>query len=232
MIKSIFIFDLDETLCDLGKPIADSTIASLKEIENRGNLVVLCSGKPCYYLCGLLRQVGLSNPVMIGENGSSLQVGIDLPPSVCCRNTPNADSSKVIAHLRGEIERALPHLFFQPNDVVLTPFFAKEEERQVIRSIIDSCPYDMGAVDVYENIDCFDIVPHGIDKGQGVLKLCEILGEDIGKVVAFGNASNDYPMFAMVENSIGINLSDQNKAKYNFTDIDSAIAFAMDEFCK
>lgn len=232
MYKSIFIFDLDETLCGLGAPISPSTIELLRQIECKGGLVVLCSGKPCYYLCGLLRQVGLARSVMIGENGASIQVGIDLPPSVCCRNTPNAESGKVIAYLRDEIYRALPNLFFQPNDVVLTPFFGQDSERVRIKDIIKACPYDMSSVDIYENIDCFDIVPHGIDKGQGVLKLCEILGEDIAKVVAFGNASNDYPMFEVVQNSIGINLDDQNKAKYNYSDIDNAICFAMERFCK
>jgi hydroxymethylpyrimidine pyrophosphatase-like HAD family hydrolase len=76
----IYVFDLDGTLCPIGKPISDGVVAGLRELEERGHRVALCSGKPTYYLCGMMRQVGLKDPVLLGENGGVIQFGVDLPP--------------------------------------------------------------------------------------------------------------------------------------------------------
>ena len=57
MIK-LAVFDLDGTLAELGEWIQPENVALLKKLEERGIRVAICSGKPAYYLCGLLRQVG------------------------------------------------------------------------------------------------------------------------------------------------------------------------------
>ena len=76
----IYVFDLDGTLCPIGKPVSEKTVAGLRELEERGHRVALCSGKPTYYLCGMARQLGLSHPILIGENGGVIQLGVHLPP--------------------------------------------------------------------------------------------------------------------------------------------------------
>ena len=72
--------DLDGTLAPVGRGIAPQTVRMLRELEARGVRIALCSGKPVYYLCGLLRQVELRRPLLLGENGAVFQEGIDLPP--------------------------------------------------------------------------------------------------------------------------------------------------------
>ena len=76
----LVVFDLDKTLCPLGKGIADENLAMLRALEKTGVRIAICSGKPTYYLCGLMRQVGLERPVLVGENGAVIQFGVDLPP--------------------------------------------------------------------------------------------------------------------------------------------------------
>ena len=79
MIK-LAVFDLDDTLAPVGRGIAEHDLKRLKELEDMGVRIALSSGKPTYYLCGLLRQLGLKRPIMIGENGIVIQFGVDLPP--------------------------------------------------------------------------------------------------------------------------------------------------------
>ena len=73
------VFDLDGTLAPLGKPVAPETVALLHQLENTGVRIALCSGKPTYYLCGFARQLGLADPILVGENGAVIQLGVDLP---------------------------------------------------------------------------------------------------------------------------------------------------------
>ena len=76
----MIIFDLDSTLAPLGKGIGGKELEVLQNLEMMGVRIALCSGKTCDYLCGFLRQVGLKNPIMIGENGAVIRFGVDLPP--------------------------------------------------------------------------------------------------------------------------------------------------------
>ena len=66
----LIVFDLDGTLAALGKGIAPQSIAALRRLEDAGARIAICSGKPTYYLCGLMRQVELRAPVIVGENGA------------------------------------------------------------------------------------------------------------------------------------------------------------------
>ena len=71
MIK-LLVFDLDSTLAPIGEEMEWENVRLLRELEKKGARIAVCSGKSCDYLCGFLRQLGLSNPIMIGENGASL----------------------------------------------------------------------------------------------------------------------------------------------------------------
>ena len=79
-MMKLIVFDLDSTLAPVGKGILPETIQMLKEIEKSGIKIAICSGKPTFYTCGLMRQVELEDPILIGENGAVIQFGVDLPP--------------------------------------------------------------------------------------------------------------------------------------------------------
>ena len=76
-MKKIYAFDLDNTLCPIGKPLATETVKGLTMLERQGGRIAVCSGKPTYYLCGLMRQIGLRAPILVGENGGVIQFGVD-----------------------------------------------------------------------------------------------------------------------------------------------------------
>ena len=60
----IYVFDLDDTLAQVGKQAENATVEKLKQLNGK---IAVCSGKPVYYLCGFMRQLGIYDAVLIGE---------------------------------------------------------------------------------------------------------------------------------------------------------------------
>ena len=55
----LIAFDLDNTLAAVGKPVTPGDLALLRQLEDGGARIAICSGKPTYYLCGFARQLQL-----------------------------------------------------------------------------------------------------------------------------------------------------------------------------
>ena len=79
-MHKLIVFDLDGTLAPIGKGMTGEDIIKLRGLEALGYRIAICSGKPTFYLCGFMRQIGLQEPILVGENGAIFQFGIDLPP--------------------------------------------------------------------------------------------------------------------------------------------------------
>lgn len=224
MIKLI-VFDLDNTLAPVGKGILPETIEKLKEIEKTGIRIAICSGKPTFYTCGLMRQIELEDPILIGENGAVIQFGVDLPPRRYEVQTYSKEAKETIRFLRGKIEEFLPHVWFQPNEVGLTPFLTKQEEFDVINKILADYKEKVNDVIVYEQFDCFDITPNGITKKSGIEKLANMLGVLPEEMIAVGDGINDYPMFEFAGTALGVNVKEPDKVDKNFTSILEALEY-------
>lgn len=215
MIKLI-VFDLDNTLAKLGKGIIEEDLRLLREIEKNNIRIAICSGKPVAYLCGLLRQIELQNPVMIGENGAAIQLGVDLPPKEFYVLPHSTEADQTIRFLKERIQAILPHIWFQSNDVGLTPFPANEAEFEIIETCIRENQPQIKDVTIYRHIDSFDITPNGITKYDGLKYLGEILGITSDEVIAVGDGVNDYPMFRYAGYSVGVHVAEPEKVNRNF----------------
>ena len=146
MRHKILVFDLDGTLCQLGKGMHPKDAALLRQLEEKGHTIVVCSGKTTYYLCGFLRQVGLKDPIMVGENGGAVQFGIDLPPRRYAQYPVDPTQKKLLVRLREEIDEICgDRIWYQPNEVQLTPFPKDEETFGTIRQILEKRQPDSGA---------------------------------------------------------------------------------------
>lgn len=216
MIKLI-VFDLDDTLAGLGKGITAQDIELLRQMEKNGARIAICSGKPTYYLCGFMRQVELEKPILVGENGAVIQIGVDLPPREFYIHPYSEAAKNSITLLKTEIDKYLPQMWYQPNIVGLTPFPTSEEEFTIIANIVEEQKQQLQEVIVYRHVDSFDITPEGIDKETGIRFLGKILGIPMEEIIAVGNGVNDYPMFRCAGYSVGVNLEDQAQADVNFT---------------
>ena len=227
MIKLI-VFDLDNTLAPVGKGILPETIQMLKEIEKSGIKIAICSGKPTFYTCGVMRQVELDDPILIGENGAVIQFGVDLPPRRYEVQKYSKEAKETIRFLRQKIEEAMPYVWFQPNEIGLTPFLTEQEEFDTVNKILEDYKDQVNDVIVYEQADCFDITPNGITKKSGIENLAKMLGVLSEELIAVGDGINDYPMFEYAGMAFGINVKDEEKVDKNFISIIEALKHIQD----
>ncbi len=229
MDKKICVFDLDGTLAPIGKPIAPHDRELLLQIAQKGYRIVLCSGKPVYYLCGFARQLGLNEIILIGENGASIQFGVDLPPTQRYALPVSPQALTNMAQLKSLISEALgDSIWYQPNEYCLTPFPNRKEDFDTIAQIIASHPHLIHSLSVYRHSDSFDILPENINKYNALCLLSDILSVPRSAFISVGDGPNDYPMFAFSEISFGISLKDASKVTRNFTSITQALTAILE----
>ncbi len=215
MIK-LAAFDIDGTLAEVGRPILDQDVLLLKEIEARGVRIVLSSGKSIYYQMGMFRQVGLKDPVFIGENGCCIAIGSSLPPETLRLPIPASYTDQRADILADVTSRYAGRFWLQPNEVVLTFFFKDEETRRCLRQYFSAPP---ASVTVYEHVDSFDVVPKGIDKFVSLEAVCKHFGILPSECVAVGDGMNDLPMIKFCKYSIGIGPLAAGYTTYHFDTI-------------
>jgi len=228
MIRLI-VFDLDGTLAALGRGIEPQDLSLLHQMEEAGARIAVCSGKPTYYLCGLMRQVGLNAPVLVGENGAVIQFGVDLPPKAYFVAPYSGEAKRSICLLRDALEACVPGMWYQPNEVGLTPFPRSEAEFDAVQACIDRLRMQMQDVIVYRHCDSFDITPDGITKKSGLERLGGLLGIAPEETAACGDGVNDYPMFEYAGLSVGVNVKEADRVHKNFETATQALRFLLSQ---
>ena len=224
----LIVFDLDGTLAALGRGIEPENLALVKRLEDAGARIAICSGKPTYYLCGFMRQAGLKAPVLVGENGAVIQLGVELPPKDYHVAPYSEAAKRSIRLLREAIEKAAPGMWYQPNEVGLTPFPRNDAEFDAVQGCIDALTGEIRDVIVYRHCDSFDITPEGITKKSGLAQLGALLGIKPEETIAVGDGVNDYPMFEYAALSVGVNVKDADKMNVNFASAGEALSYLLD----
>ena len=223
----LLVFDLDGTLAEPGQGMLPENLSMLRKLEALGMRIAICSGKPTYYLCGFMRQVGLRAPILVGENGAVIQIGVDLPPKDYHVAPYSEDAKRSIRLLRDAIEKALPDMWYQPNQTALTPFPKSQDEFAIIDCCIEKLKPQLKDIIIYRHFDCFDFIPNGITKQSGLQRLGELLGISPEETIAVGDGINDYPMFEYAALSLGIHLEEPDRVKHNFPSIGDALTFLL-----
>ena len=171
----LIVFDLDGTLAKVGESATAETVTLLHKIRETGAKIALSSGKPTFYLCAFARQLGLQDAVLVGENGSVIQVGTSLPPTLYRKAKIPAITEKALKTLREMMEEEFgDRIWYQPNETALTPFPAYQEDFPRIRKMLDGFLKPEMEIAVYEHPDCFDIQFNGLSKGAGIQRLAEV----------------------------------------------------------
>lgn len=227
-MHKLLVFDLDGTLANVGKSMANADVEKLLELERCGYTVVICSGKPTYYLCGFARQLGLREPILIGENGATFQFGVELPPKRY-EVYPYSESARAQREMmRALIDRECgDKVWYQPNEVGLTPFPKDEETFEVIQKLIDERVGLLDELLVYRHIDSFDLTPKNINKYNGLGYLTKLMELEPKDVIAVGDGVNDIPMFEFADIAIGVGVA-QN-TDYTFATTSEVLDFILDK---
>lgn len=224
----ILIFDLDGTLAELGVGITEKNLLQLRRLERTGYKIAICSGKPTYYLCGFMRQVGLNEPILIGENGATFQFGVELPPKRYAVYPISAEAKRQLSVLKTEFEKTLgDRVWYQPNETALTPFPSDETCFDILQNILDSTRNQTSELAIYRHCDSFDIVPKNISKANGLAFLADMIGMKAKDFIAIGDGVNDLPMFGYADISIGIGDRVKNSADITFGTIDDALDYIV-----
>ena len=220
----LLVFDLDGTLAEIGKGMLPDDVAEFQRLESSGYRIAICSGKPVSYLCGFMRQVGLEDPILIGENGAVVQFGVELPPRVYYKYPCAETAIKQLHRMQEMIEEACgDDVWYQPNDVALTPFPKKKEVFDLIQELVDTHIEELSGLRVYRHSDSFDIVPGNINKFCSLELLTRSMSIAAGQVIAYGDWTNDIPMFEFADLSVKIGRRLKYETDYTFDTIGEAL---------
>jgi hydroxymethylpyrimidine pyrophosphatase-like HAD family hydrolase len=157
-----------------------------------------------YYLCGLCRQLGLPDAILIGETGAVIQGGSALPPRFHIKNNIRAEALSQMARVREALAPYEARLWYQPNEVALTPFPRDSEMFEVLDEITCRMEPSLTALDIYRQVDCIDFIPKGTSKMSGLQALAAELGASPRDFLVIGDGENDVPMFQYADFSICI----------------------------
>ena len=228
-MHTIIVFDLDGTLCPVGREVLPEDAALIKELEQSGFRLALCSGKPTYYLCGFARQLGLRTPILIGENGCTFHFGTELPPVQNYCSPCDETIAETVAELKRRIiSECGSRVWFQPNEVMLTPFPRDEKAFDDIEKVLEKSSDLLEGFNIYRHHDSFDITPRGIDKGTALKYLSVLLQKDRSEFIAVGDGENDVPMFRFADISISLHHRLDYRADHEFEQLREALYFLKD----
>lgn len=175
MIK-LMGFDVDNTLCELNSKMKESTLEYLHRIRDKGVEIVFISGKPAIYLCGFVRQLGLNDITIIGENGAEIYFDANVPPIKTLDLT--GGRTFYLSEIEGILTKEFgDDIWYQPNRMNVTCFLRddiiKNRIRDILQKLFTLKEYSDN-LDFYEHVDCFDIVAKGVTKGRGIKALCDL----------------------------------------------------------
>lgn len=217
------IFDLDGTLADPGSMVPTPVATMLQGLEAAGVQVVLCSGKPTYYLAGLARQLGLHDVALIGETGFAIQVGTELPPRAY-HEMPSPDGlAAFYSGVREKIAQTGWRVWYQPNAGSLTVFYYDDATRDSLEALLRQEAASRDDVALFRQPDCFDLTP-GTTKADGIRWFLDYSDCTVDDAVYVGDGENDQPAFDLIPESIAIDPHRRLHARHHVDDLTQALA--------
>ena len=209
----------------VNQPAADATIAGLRRLADAGAHIAFASGKPCLYLSGLARGLGLMDCSLIGENGAEVWVGSTMPPERLSIS-PTAEEAATLAWVRDAVEaRYGDSVFFQPNAVGVTAFPrpGTDTPHDIAREIDPPLPE---SIERFVHVDSVDWAVRRFNKGEALTRLADRLGVPMARVAVAGDSGNDLSMVdvAAVSVWLGAPARLEGRQAQCFDNIDAALA--------
>jgi len=233
----IVFFDIDDTLCGINCPIDKETIELLQKLIDNGIQIVLASGKPVDHIGGMIRQTGLKNVFIVGENGYVNYLGGGFPPDEIFTLPINEKDATLMQELKNDLRK---QSFFKNKDCWLQPLqgyinctyknnnkVLRDEIIAYFRGILQRKEFEN--FEMFVHSDAIEIVFKGFNKGTAIKLLIEKLGLTKDETISVGNGENDIPMFCETGLAIGVNLPEKfhDKVNKNFSNISDALNFII-----
>jgi hydroxymethylpyrimidine pyrophosphatase-like HAD family hydrolase len=225
--------DLDGTLAEFDNPIKSTTLELLQQLQKVGVKLVLTSGKSASYLAGLVRQSGLKEIIIVGDNGGVIWFSHAFPPPkpIVMEMTPAAieDLQKVRTALLAEFG---DKVWVQPNQVTFS-LFGTEGNIEKVFAVCDRVFKEekIKHLKNFKTAGALDVLPINIDKGVALNRIQKELNIPIKDTAVIGDGSNDFPMF--LQGKIRITFPHSAKLFLQLVpkivpNIDAALKFLLD----
>ncbi|WP_141504779.1 HAD-IIB family hydrolase [Paenibacillus luteus] len=215
-----FVFDLDGTICFQGKPLSEKMVYTLDLLVKNGHEIIFASARPIRDLLPVL-PLHMHHYPMIGGNGAFVVTAdlniktVQFEPSIAegiiriiktfeaeylidgaWDYAYNGSQKHPIRRNLDPNQRARNIRLEELNEIVKVVILRSLNTEQLVEELqkLPIITYLHGA----ENI--IDISPQGVDKWTGL----QSMGIQSLEFVAFGNDSNDVPMFQHAMRSIRV----------------------------
>ncbi|TFB25089.1 HAD-IIB family hydrolase [Filobacillus milosensis] len=206
-----FIFDLDGTICFKGQPISNNILNSLSEVTSQGHEVIFASARPIRDMLPVI-DMEFHNYTMIGGNGSLIYKNKELIKSksfseeVVCKVKELIKKFNATYLIDGEWNYAYTgpnnHPILQNVDPTkLASLVSIDRLNPIIKILFltsnnsTELEKELNKLNVFinkhSNENILDISPKGVNKWHALNEL----GVPENNYIAFGNDSNDIPMF-------------------------------------
>ncbi len=225
--KAVF-FDIDGTLWHSDNVIPESTKKTIRELQERGHLTFLCTGRTRGYV---------QNPELLnlGFDGIVSGCGTMIEyqnETVFCYEIEKEFLADTIQRMRSygfrPILEGKQYLYMDESEFG-QDYYGKKlmaELGERLKSIEgewgrwEVCKFSCATTNadreacfrelepdfdfMIHNEEVVEIVPKGFHKGTGIEKVCELLHLDIKNTYAFGDSANDLGMFESAGTSIAM----------------------------
>jgi phosphoglycolate phosphatase (TIGR01487 family) len=187
----LLVCDVDGTITDNKKRIQALGIETLRQVQDNGYTVSLCSGNVLPVAFGLSTFIGLRGPV-IAENG-----GLVSYKEHIFQLHSDETAKKAFAYLQTkmpDVERLFTDNWRRTEVAVKRSF-----DLEAVRAALNGWDVEIEATGF-----AIHIMEPGHSKVDGVRKACQILGIDISEVVAVGDSDNDVKMLSQCGYGIAV----------------------------
>ena len=204
----LLVFDIDGVLTDGEVAALDldllAQLAALNRLacENQTfPAVTVCTGRPAPYMEAILQAIDGHLPGIF-ENGAGLYVPETyqfLPhPAIGSGSQMRAIQQRLIDTV---IKDGLA--YFQPGkEFTLTLFAYDSADTDKLVDWVTAVIGDLvKTVDLVYSVSCLNIIPRGIDKGQGLAFLADQIGYSFDEMLGVGDSDVDPPFLALVGHS-------------------------------
>lgn len=192
----LIVFDLDGTLSIEEGLVDIETTRYLQAFERQGHKICIASGKDYRYLLGLVRGMGLIDPIIVAENGGVI-VEND------CKTLMPKDEN--IDKLCSELATKFENISFQANE--RTTSIITGNNLALIDSICEfaKCFLEpFGKYVIYRQKASIDVMPDFINKGEALKIIQDNRGYNAQNTICVGDGENDRPLSARTDNMIVI----------------------------
>jgi len=230
MSNKLLIFDIDGTLCNINEPVNTTLANTLRNLLKKHQLV-LASGKPFGHIAGIIRQLELTDCMVISENGGTISHNGTFPPKTYFKIDVSDTVQQIFSDIRKEyIKEFDQEIWFQPNDVNFTIFpMGRTNDIHKISSFAKKFEKNEN-INVYYHKDSIDFTPKNFDKGTAVEILLKEFNYSKDNVYIFGDGSNDVSMLVKTDNAFLVNSTLDFKPKKAFKTHEELESFLKSEF--